>query len=88
MHHQAAHFGGYYHTSEQASPTGCWKRAKEHHLACHISSLATASQEEGLKLNEIVNKIQPLDPCYCVSPTAQSALLTQLQTSQADGNLS
>lgn len=87
VHHQAARFGGYFHTSELPSPTGCWKRAKERHLACHISSLATASQEEGLKLNETVNKIQPSDPCHCVSPTAQSALPTQPQTyDQADGN--
>lgn len=71
MHHQAALFGVYFHASELALPTGCWKGAKEHHLACHISSLATASQEEGLKLNGNENKIQPSDPCHRVSPTTQ-----------------
>ena len=80
MHHQAARFGVYFHASELASPTGCWKGAKEHHLACHISSLATASQEEGLKLNGNENKIQPSDPCHCVSPPTQSTLLTQAAT--------
>lgn len=80
MHHQAACLGVYFHASELASPTGCWKGAKEHHLACHISSLATASQEEGLKLNGNENKIQPSDPCHCVSPTTQSTLLTQGDT--------
>jgi len=79
-HHQAARFGAYLHASELASPTGCWKGAKEHHLACHISSLATASQEEGLKLNGSKNKIQPSDPCHCVSATAQSSLPRQAAT--------
>lgn len=60
MAHQAACFGLCFHTSELAVPTGCWKRAKENYLACHISSLATASQEEGLKLNGNGNKIHLL----------------------------
>lgn len=67
--HQADCFGVCFHTSELAVPTGCWKRAKENYLACHISSLATASQEEGLKLNGNGNKIQPSDPRGWVSPT-------------------
>lgn len=67
--HQAACFAVCFHTTELAVPTGCWKRAKENYLACHISSLATASQEEGLKLNGNGNKIQPSDPCRWVSPT-------------------
>lgn len=78
MAHQAACFGLCFHTSELAVPTGCWKRAKENYLACHISSLATASQEEGLKLNGNGNKIQPSDqPCW-VSPT--TTLPTQAAT--------
>lgn len=68
MAHQAACFGVCFHTTELAVPTGCWKRAKENYLACHISSLATASQEEGLKLNGNGNKIQPSDPRHWVSP--------------------
>lgn len=75
MAHRAACFGVCFHTSELAVPTGCWKRAKENYLACHISSLATASQEEGLKLNRNGNKIQPSDPRRWVSPS--TALPTQ-----------
>lgn len=80
MHHQAAHSGVYFHASELALPTGCWKGAKEHHLACHISSLATASQEEGLKLNGNENKIQLSDLCHCPPPTVQPTLLSQADT--------
>lgn len=76
VHHRAACFGVYFQASELALPTGCWKGAKEHHLACHISSLATASQDEGLKLNGNESKIQPSDSCHCVSPIMQSTLLT------------
>lgn len=76
--HQAACFAVCFHTTELAVPTGCWKRAKENYLACHISSLATASQEEGLKLNGNGNKIQLSDPCCWVSPT--TTLPTQAAT--------
>lgn len=86
MHYQAVHFGVYLHPSELALPTSCWKGAKENYLACHISSLATASQEEGLKLNGNENKIQPSDLSHCVSSTTQSTW--QLQTSQAEDDLS